>query len=87
MWVVKMPLDKTHFQWCLISFWCQMLWLYQNWEEGKKIRYQMGFSFFLKHGYKNKGYNGMWIMDPKGMHVRNEIVCAHDFLQPLSSNN
>jgi hypothetical protein len=40
-----------------------------------------------KHARKNKGYNGMWIMDPKCMHVRNEIACVHNFLQPLSSNN
>jgi hypothetical protein len=40
-----------------------------------------------KHACKNKGHNGMWIMDAKCMHVRNEIAYAHNFLQPLSSNN
>jgi hypothetical protein len=47
----------------------------------------MGFYKIKKHVGINKGHNGMWIMDPKCMHVRNEIAYAHNFLQPLSSNN
>ncbi len=33
-----------------------------------------------KHACRKKGSNGKWIMDPKCMHVKNEISYAQLFL-------
>jgi hypothetical protein len=34
------------------------------------------WDFIEKHASKRKGFNGKWIMDPKCMHVKNEIFYA-----------
>jgi len=34
------------------------------------------WDFIEKHVGKRKGFNGKWIMDPKCMHVKNEIFYA-----------
>jgi len=44
------------------------------------------WDFIEKYVGKKKGSNGKWIMDPKCMHVKNEIFYVY-FFQPLSSNN
>ncbi len=55
--------------------------------EGKNLVVQ--WDFIEKHVNKKKGSNGKWIMDPKCMHVKNEISCVQLFtntiLQQLSS--
>jgi hypothetical protein len=42
--------------------------------EGKNLVVQ--WDFIEKHVNKKKGSNGKWIMDPKCMHVKNEIPYA-----------
>ncbi len=32
--------------------------------------------FIKKHASKRKGFDGKWIMDPKFMHIKNEIAYA-----------
>jgi hypothetical protein len=49
--------------------------------EGKNLVVQ--WDFIEKHVNKKKGSNGKWIMDPKCMHVKNEISCVQLFTNTI----
>ncbi len=47
--------------------------------ERKEEIFVAKWDFIEKHVGKKKGSNGKWIMDPKGMHVKNEISYVQFF--------
>jgi len=48
-----------------------MLCLYHNWKGKKKLVAK--WDFIEKHIDKRTSFDGKWTMDPKCMHVKNEI--------------
>jgi hypothetical protein len=44
--------------------------------ERKEKNLVVNWDFIKKHSNKRKGFNGMWIMDPKCMHIKNKISYA-----------
>jgi len=41
--------------------------------ERKEKNWVVKWDFIVKHLSKKKGFDGKWIMDPKCLHVKNEI--------------
>ncbi len=72
---------KAHFLWGWVGLCYEMSCLYQNQKEGKTLVAK--WDSIKKHVSKKKVSNAKWIMDPKCMHIKNEISYAQ-LLQPLS---
>jgi hypothetical protein len=74
-WAVKMPWAKLNFNEVgMVSIVkcdnvCTKI-------ERKEEIFVAKWDFIEKHVGKRKGSNGKWIMDPKSMHVKNEISYA-----------
>jgi len=47
--------------------------------ERKEKNWVVKWDFIVKHPSKKKGFDGKWIMDPKCLHVKNEISYVQFF--------
>jgi hypothetical protein len=72
IWVIKMPWAKLNFNEVGVVSTMKCDNVCTKIERKEEI-FVAKWDFIEKHVSKQKGSNGKWIMDPKGMHVKNEI--------------
>jgi hypothetical protein len=75
IWAVKMPWAELNFNEAGVVFAMRCDNVCTKIERKEEI-FVVKWDFIEKHVGKRKGSNGKWIMDPKGMHVKNEISYA-----------
>ncbi len=75
IWAIKMPWEELNFNEVGVVSIVRSDNVYTKIEKKEEI-FVAKWDFIEKHVGKRKGSNGKWIMDPKGMHVKNEIPYA-----------
>jgi len=77
IWAVKMPWAKPIFH--EVGLVSTLIFCVCTKIESKEKNLVVKWDFINKHPSKKKGFDGKWIMDPKCMHVINEISYAQLF--------
>jgi len=71
IWAMKMPCVKPIFNevGLVSTMRCRVCIEIERKEKNWVVKWE----FIIKHPSKNKGFDGKWIVDPKCVHVKNEI--------------